>query len=437
MRIVIAGAGEVGYNLARELSHNYEVIVIENDERKADEVDKLNVEVIRGNAASPSVLSKADVGNADIFIGVTGNDEANLIAGIAARKLGVKKTIVRVGNPEYVDKPIVKDHFMGYDVVICPQLALASAIANLVTIPGAVDFVSFSGGKVDMVEIIIPKGSPVAGKKVAELPLPENVILTAVYRNGELIVPRGDTELREGDKVAVVGTWESIGKMTRVFGDPVVKNVVIFGGGIVGSYVARILDKSNLNIKIIDSNPEVCESLCRVLKRTRVIIGDATDLDLLMEEEVGKSDVAIATTESDGKNLLVSLLAKSLGAKKAIARVEKVGYAKLFEKVGVDAALSPRKITYAEVIKNLRLMDVHTLAELGGEAAVLEVSVKSEKLSGRRIRDIKLPKRAIIGAILRGDECLIPKGETELRLGDKLLVFTTWEDIEEVEDRLS
>jgi len=434
MLIVIAGAGEVGYNLAKDLSHNYEVIVIESDVRKADEVSNLNVEVVQGNAATLDVLKKARVDEADIFLAVTGHDEVNLLAGLAAKKLGAKKTIVRVGNPEYVNKPIMKDHPMGYDLVICPQLALASAMANLVTIPGAVDFVSFSGGKIDMIEIVISPNSPVAGKRVAELNLPENIILMAVYRNGDLIVPRGDTELLEGDRIAVVGTFESIAKIKEVFGDPVVRNVVIFGGGVVGSYVARILDKSNLNIKLIDSNPEVCENLCRFLKRTRVIIGDATDLDLLVEEEVGKSDVVIATTENDGKNLLISLLSKNLGAKKAIAKVDKGSYVNLFEKVGVDAALSPRRITYAEVLKQLRFMHVETLAEVGmGEAAVLEVEVKNEKLSGIKIKDIELPKKSIIGGILRGDECLIPRGETEIRAGDRLLVFTTWDQIEEVE----
>jgi len=434
MLIVIAGAGEVGYNLAKDLSHNYEVIVIENDVRKADEVSNLNVEVVQGNAATFKVLKKARIDEASVFLAVTGNDEVNLLAGLAAKKLGAERTIVRVGNPEYVDKPIVKDHPMGFDLVICPQLALASAIANLVTIPGAVDFVSFSGGKIDMIEIIIPPDSPVAGKKVAELNLPENVILMAVYRNGDLIVPRGDTELLEGDRITVVGTFESIAKIKGVFGDPIVRNVVIFGGGVVGSYVARILDKSNLNIKLIDSNPEVCENLCRFLKRTRVIIGDATDLDLLVEEEVGKSDVVIATTENDGKNLLISLLSKNLGAKKAIAKVDKGSYVNLFEKVGVDAALSPRRITYAEVLKQLRLMHVETLAEVGmGEAAVLEVEVKNVKLSGKKIKDIELPENSIIGGILRGSECLIPRGETEIKAGDRLLVFTTWDQIEDVE----
>lgn len=191
MQIIIAGAGEVGFNIARDLAYTHDVYVIENDERKISEVSKLNVEVVEGNAANIQVLKQAKVDEADIFLGVTGDDEVNLLAGLAAKKLGAKKTIIRVGNPEYVDKPIVMDHPIGYDLLICPQLALASEIVNLITIPGAVDFVTFSGGKIDMVEISITSRSGVAGKRVAELHLPGNVIITAIYRNGELIVPKG------------------------------------------------------------------------------------------------------------------------------------------------------------------------------------------------------------------------------------------------------
>lgn len=436
MQIVIAGAGEVGFNIAKDLAYAHDVYVIENDERKITEISKLNVEVIEGNAANIEILKRAKIDEADIFLGVTGDDEVNLLAGLAAKKLGAKKTIIRVGNPEYVDKPIVMDHPIGYDLLICPQLALASEIVNLITIPGAVDFVTFSGGKIDMVEISITSRSGVGGKRISELHLPGNVIITAIYRNGELIVPKGETVLKEGDRLAIVGTMEDLSRIRGIFGEQVARNVVIFGGGTVGGYIARLLDRSNIHIKLIDSSPSVCETLCSVLKRTKVIIGDATDLDLLVEEEIGKSDVVIATTDSDEKNLLVSLLAKSLGARKAIVKVDRGMYVKLFEKVGVDVALSPRRITYNEVMKHLHLMNVHTIAEIGkGEAAVLEIEVR-EKLSGKMIRELKMPKGAIIGAILRGDDCLIPKGDTKIYTGDKLLVITTWGEMDRVEKAL-
>ncbi len=432
MRIVIAGAGEVGLNLAKALSEKNEVYVIDRDEEKIEYIKDLNVEAIKGNAANLEILNKANIKKADIFIGVTGNDEVNLLSGLAAKKFGVNKTIVRVGNPEYVNKPFVVNHPMGFDLVVCPQLALANEVSNLITIPGAIEVISFSGGKVEMVEFVVEENSSIAGKKIAELNLPPNVIITAICRENELILPRGDTEILVGDKVAIVGKPEDLLKIRGYFGKPVVKNVVIFGGGTIGSYVARILDKSNLNIKLIDSNPEVCENLCSILKRTRVIIGDATDLDFLIEEEIGKSDVVVSTTESDEKNLLICLLAKSLGAKKAIAKVEKGVYVKLFEKVGIDVALNPRKVTFYEVMKHLRLMQTHTLVDVSG-MTILEISVEKEDLSGKKIAEISLPKKSIIGGILRGEECLIPKGDTTLKMGDKLLIFTTWDEIDRIE----
>ncbi len=432
MRIVIAGAGEVGLNLAKALSEKNEVYVIDKDEEKIEYIKDLNVEAIKGNAANLEILNKANIKKANIFIGVTGNDEVNLLSGLAAKKFGVNKTIVRVGNPEYVNKPFVVNHPMGFDLIVCPQLALANEVSNLITIPGAIEVVSFSGGKVEMVEFVVEENSSIAGKKIAELNLPPNVIITAICREDELILPRGDTEILVGDKVAIVGKPEDLLKIRGYFGKPVVKNVVIFGGGTIGSYVARILDKSNLNIKLIDSNPEVCENLCSILKRTRVIIGDATDLDFLIEEEIGKSDVVVSTTESDEKNLLICLLAKSLGAKKAIAKVEKGVYVKLFEKVGIDVALNPRKVTFYEVMKHLRLMQTHTLVDVSG-MTILEISVEKEDLSGKKIAEISLPKKSIIGGVLRGEECLIPKGDTTLKMGDKLLIFTTWDEIDRIE----
>jgi trk system potassium uptake protein TrkA len=434
MHIVIAGAGEVGYNLARVLSENHDVFVIEKDEEKVEAIRNLNVEVIQGNAANVNVLKKADIGKADVFLGVTGSDEVNLLAGIAARRLGAKKIIVRVGNPEYVEKPIVKDHPMGYDLIVCPQLALANEVVNLVMIPGAVEFISLSGGKADMVEVLVSEDSPIVGKKISELNLPRNVIITAIYRDNDLIVPRGDTTIEVGDKIVIFGSHEDIAKIKKTLGNLIVKNVVIFGGGTIGTYIARMLDNSNLNIKIIDSDMKVCEQLSTILKRVKVVFGDATDLDFLIEEDIGKSDVVVATTESDEKNLLISLLSKSLGAKKAVAKVEKGSYVKLFERVGVDVALSPRRVTFIEVMKHLRLVDIRTIVDVSHEATVLEVSVKNREISGKRIRDIKLPKRSIIGGILRGDECLIPRGDTEIRFGDKLLIFTTWDEIDKIEE---
>ncbi len=433
MRIVIAGAGEVGFSLAQSLADKYDVYIIEENPSRCEAVSDLDVVVVNGNAANINVLKSASVENADVFLAVTGNDEVNLLAGIAARKLGAKKVIVRVENPEYVDKPIVRDHPLGYDVVICPQLALAQEAARLVGIPGAIEIVTFSGGRVEMIEVQIMENSKADGCKVKDLKLPPNVVITSIYRNGEVIIPRGDTVLRKGDRVAIVGKTAEIEKLRGIFGPPVVKRVTIFGAGTIGSYVAKILQKGRISVKLVESRRDRCEHISEVLSGVKVVCGDATDIEFLVEEEIGKSDAVVATTESDEKNLLICLLAKNLGAKTAIAKVEKKEYVRLFEAVGVDAALNPRRVTYNEVMKLLRRMQIETVAEIEG-AAVVEIVVKNPKLVGMKLKDINLPKSAIVGAVVRGDECLIPRGDTELQLGDRLLVFTTWDELEVVEE---
>ncbi len=432
MHVVIAGAGEVGRNLALALAEKHDVYVIERDVGKYEEILNLDVEAIHGNAANVRTLQMAGIDKADLFLAVTGNDEVNLLSGIAAKKLGAREVIARVENPEYVDKPIVKNNPIGLDVIICPQLALAQEAARLIGMPGAVEIITFSGGKVEMIEIQIAENAFAAGRRIRELNLPQSVVVTSIYRNGEVLIPRGDTLLKKGDRVAVVGRIEDVEAIRDLFGPPVVKRVAIFGAGTVGSYIARILDRSRVSVKIIDSRQERCESLYRHITRVKVVCGDATNMDLLVEEEIGKSDVVVATTESDERNLLLSLLSKNLGAKMSIAKVEKMEYIRLFETVGVDVALNPRRVTYNEVMKLLGKMGVETLAEIEG-TAVLEVAVRNRKLAGRKLRDLKLPENSVVGAIVRGEECLIPRGDTAIQLGDKLLIFTTWDEMEEIE----
>ncbi|WP_290598150.1 NAD-binding protein, partial [Archaeoglobus sp. JdFR-39] len=226
---------------------------------------------------------------------------------------------------------------------------------------------------------------------------------------------------------------EDIEALKGVFGPPVTRRVVIFGAGTIGSYIARILGKGRMSVKLIESSMEKCESLSAELENVKIVCGDATDLEFLVEEEVGKSDAVVATTESDEKNLLISLLSKNLGARTAIAKVEKREYVKLFEAVGVDVALNPRSVTYHEVNKLLRRMQIETVAEIEG-TAVIEVVVKNPKLVGKSFKELDLPEDAIIGTVVRREECLIPRGDTRLELNDRLLVFARWDEIEKIEE---
>ncbi len=434
MRIVIAGAGEVGYNLAASLAGRHEIILIEKDEDKLKEASNLDVYAIKGNAANPKILKAAEVEKADLFLGVTGNDEVNLVAGIVAKKLGANKVVVRVENPEYVEEPIVKNHPLGYDVVICPQLALAQEIVKLVGMRGALEVHSLSNGKVEMVEVLVKEDSIVNNREIRSLNLPPNVVIATIYRDGEIIIPSGDTVLKSGDRVAIVGRSGTLKELTGLFDFSETRKVTIFGAGAIGMHVAKMLS-SLVKIKLIESNPEKCKYLAESIENVKVVCGDATDLNLLREEKIGESDIVIATTESDEKNLLISLLSKSMGAKKSIAKVEKGSYVKLFEAAGVDIALNPRTITYREVLKLIE--GITSEVKEIGNINVVEVVVKNPRVAKKKLKEIDIPKNVLIGAILRNDDCLIPRGDTEIQLNDVLLIFTNWENIEKIEEIFS
>jgi trk system potassium uptake protein TrkA len=428
MHIVIAGAGEVGYNLAKVLCEHHDVYVLEIDERKIETLSNLNVSVVKGNSANLNVLKSVGVDRADVFLAVTGNDEVNMLSGVLARRLGARKVVVRVGNPEYVDKPVIRDHPLGFDLVVCPQLVLANEIANILMIPGFVEFITLSGGEANVFEVKAGRG--IAGKTISNLNLPKNVLVVAIFRGEEIVIPRGETVIEEGDVLVVLGKMKELMKI-EAFGKPLVKNVTIFGGGTVGSYIAKILEMGRFNVTLADSKLERCEVLGETLSKTKVVYGDATDVEFLEEIEVGKSDVVIATTESDERNLMISLLCKSMGAKKAIAKVEKGEYVKIFERVGVDYALSPRRVTFLELMKYLRLMDIRSIADVRHRIAVLEFIAK--KVDGVRIADLRLPSCAIVGGIIKNGSFTIPKGDTVVNRGDRILVFATWECMEELE----
>ena len=431
MRIIIAGAGEVGFNIAKDLAEKYHVTVIEKDETKAAEVDRLNVEVVKGNAANVRILKKAGVERSQMFIAVTGDDEINLLSALAAKRMGVNTVIVRVGNPEYADKPVVRGHPIGYDVLICPELVLAYDFAKLVTLPGSIEFAEFED--ITIVELSVKPDSPVANKKISEIEFPKNVIIAAIHRGDKIIVPKGETVIKPEDRIAVFGKSSEIEGLREIIGEQTAKSVVIVGAGTVGVYTAKLLERLNLNIKIIERDEKIAENALRELRKVKVVIGDATDMNMMIEEEIEKADVIIACTESDEKNLLVALLAKSLGVKKAFVRVNKKEYASLFEKVGVDAALSPRKSTYLEVMKILRMMKVKAVGEIKEGVIIIEIE---SGIDNKRVSQIKLPDNTIIAAVKRNGSIEVAKGDTVLRKSDLLYVLTTWENVEEVEKRL-
>ncbi|MDI9642714.1 MAG: Trk system potassium transporter TrkA [Archaeoglobales archaeon] len=433
MQIVIAGAGEVGYELAKSLSDKNDVYVIEKDKEKVDRLNELDVIAIKGNAANLNTLKEAKVEKADLFLSLTGNDEVNIISSLSAKKINPKlRVFVRVENLEYADKPVSRYHPLGFDVVVCPPLVLAQEIVELVGTPFASEVVTLSSGEMDIIEIQIEEQSPVVGKNFKDLDLPSGVVLASIQRNGDIILPKEDY-LKVGDRVVIVGNKEEVEKVRELFGQPIVRRATIFGTNEISSYIAEKLSRNKVSVKVVGSSKKACEELSEKLRGIRVACGDFLDLDFLSKEEIGKSNAVVALTDNDERNLLLSLLSKSLGAEKAIVKVEHEEYAKIFEKVGIDHALNPKRMTILEVQK-LLLMDkveVRTIADLSG-AVVMELVVENEKLNNKKLAEISLPKNSAIWAVIRNEKCLTPSEDLHLELGDRLIVRTTWDKVKKV-----
>ena len=439
MKIIIFGATDVGCLLATEFFEDHDITIIDKEENRTDEFDKLDISFIQGNASDIDVLKCADIKNADIFIACTAMDEANIVACLAAKRYGKIRTICFVSKEEYKNTLTYQktdDYFTDVfiDYIIWPEELLTQEIFRIVTVAHALDVENFADGKARLLEYKVKDNLSIAGKKIKDVGFTNDTIIVGITRDSQLFIPNGETEILANDKLIFMGTSHSLDILAGTFfhEKEQVKNVAIIGGGNVGLMLAQSLETLKIKTKIIEKNLDRCNCLAENLHNTLVINGDGTDLKLLDEEDIGSSDVIISVTNNDEKNLLCSLLAKQLGAKRVIARVSKVLNIPLFEKVGIDIAISPKNSAINEVRNDLQENDVDILATVEqGQGEVLEIGVLPE-FKGQKIMDLHMPKHAIIGTIDRNNSVIIPNGTTELQTGDILIIFTKAEDALEI-----
>ncbi len=440
MKAIIIGAGEVGYHIAKSLYLTNDVVIIDDDEEACQRADDLDVQVIQGNGANVSILSNV-LKNADLLVAVTGNDEVNIVACMAS-KLIVEdnkpiKTIARVTNPDYIDKPVAKRMQIGIDTMICPELALASEVADVLSIPSAIDAEVFAEGKVEMMEFVVTPDNILVGKEMQDLQLSDCCIVSALFRNAEVIIPHGSDTIKANDHMVVIGKPDTMKNIREVFGEVSGKRskILIIGGGVVGFYLANLINKNDVNLKIIDNNRERCECVADTLPDVLVLHGDGTDVNLLKEEGVHEMDVVIAVTDSDEKNMLCALLSKQLGAKKVIARADRSEYVPLFEMVGVDSAISPREATVNEVLKLTMGTGIEALTTIEGEKAdIIEyTALKKSKIVGKPLKKVKFPTGAIVSMVVHEDKTIVPRGDYTIKEGDRVVVFSLPSAVKDVE----
>ncbi|MBR1943616.1 Trk system potassium transporter TrkA [bacterium] len=442
MKIVIYGASEFGYLIANEFYQQHDVVVIDFEENKTDEFDKLDISYISGSAADINVLKQANAKSEDVFIACTPNDEANIVACGVAKRLSKAKTICFVSKEEYkrtftalrdiADAPFAT----AIDSVIWPEELLTEEIFRIVTVANALDVENFARGKAKLLEYKIEANSILVDKKVRDCKFPADTLIVGLTREGELFVPYGETILKEDDKAIFMGSSHSLDVLAgKFFHDKdVTRTVTIIGGGNVGLMLAKDLETLKIKVKIIEKNPKRCEYLSEVLSNALVLNGDGTNLELLNEEDIAESDVLISVTNNDEKNLLCSLLAKRLGVKRVISRVIKIFNIPLFEQVGIDIAVSTKFAALHEIKNEFSEKNIGILATVEqGKGEVLDIVIP-ENFETKKLMEIKLPTRAVVGIVSRKKRVIIPKGDTLIMPKDEIIVFTKNEDAQKIRD---
>ncbi len=432
MKIIIFGANELGLMIASEFYTNNDITVIDDENYKIEAFNKLDVGFISGNGSNIEVLKQANIKNADVFIACTSSDELNIVACLTAKRISNVRTMCFVRKEEYKSSlGIAKDAEYNYDFyidnVIWPEELMTQEIFRIITVAKALDVENFAGGKARLLEYKIAKNSMLVNSMVKTCNFPKDTLIVGITREGELFIPDGETVLHENDKVIFMGLSNSLDILAgRFFHEKeFVKTVAIIGGGNVGLKLAKSLEDLKLNIKIIELDEKRCEILAHELDNALVINGDGTDIGLLNEEEIAEADVVVSVTNNDEKNLLCSLLVKHMGAGRVISRVSKSINAPLFEKVGIDIAISSRTAALNEIKNSIEESNIDILAtveEGKGEVLVIEIPDKYET---KKIMDLKLPAKAIVGVIQRRKKIIIPNGATQVMSGDSLIIFTT------------
>ncbi|QYJ14512.1 Trk system potassium uptake protein TrkA [Rubrobacter xylanophilus DSM 9941] len=438
MRTVILGAGEVGFNTARMLSQEgHQVILVEQDEALVERVsEQLDALVIQGNGASPRVLSEAGIDDADLLVAATNSDEANIIGCLLAKTQGVRLTVARLHNPDYYDpeEPFAQET-LGIDFVIHTEQMAAKAIRTVLLVPGAVNLDTFAGERVAAAEVILEKGSPVVGRALRDVRLPAETLIVGIVREGEALVPGGDTVLEERDHILVV-TARPVSEAVRAVGADTapVREVVIYGGGRIGLRLALALEEAGMDVKVIERDERRARYVASQLRKGFVLHADALSEDFLLQERVDQADAFVAVTRDDRANLLAAMYARRLGARRTIAGISQGEFAPLADALGVDLTISPRLLAAEAILRFVRRGEVVNVALLESGAQMIELRVPQGcKVSGRPLAEVDFPEGAIIGAVIRDGEVLIPTGRDVLEPGDDVIVFAVERAVERVE----
>ncbi|MEW6079860.1 MAG: Trk system potassium transporter TrkA [Thermodesulfobacteriota bacterium] len=448
MKILIVGAGEVGFHIASRLSiENKDVVVIDRDAQSLRRVaDHTDVQTVIGSGSSPVVLQEAGIQEAEIVLAVTDSDETNLVACMMTNILSpTTRKLARVRNADFDGyHGLFKEQPPFIDTIINPEIEVVNTIERLINVPGAIEVADLAEGKLKLVGIRLSEASPYARQKLSDLSEKFGgrlFLVAAVVRHEKMIVPKGNTRLMPNDIVYFVSELETLGRSLKIFGKSAqpVKRAMIVGGGRLGLRLAKRFEASDIKTKIIDSDPARCARLAEEVHKTVVLQGDGSDQELLVEEHIENMDVVVSLTSDEQTNILISLLARRMGAANTVTKISKFNYIPLMSTIGVEQVVSPRLSAINSILQHIRKGKVLSAISLKEEQAeILEaVALSTSDLVGKPLKKLEMPKDTLVLAIIRGKEIIIPAGDSIINPEDRVIIFAHKHAIPKVEKLLS
>lgn len=452
MKVIVCGAGQVGFNIARYLAgENNDVTVIDQRPDLIRKIsDSLDVQAIVGHASHPPVLEQAGASDADMIIAVTHADEVNMVACQVAHSLfNVPTKVARVRNQSYL-QPIYgnlfsRDH-LPIDVIISPEIEVARAIIRRLQVPGALDVIPLANDRVRLIGVRCTEDTPLINTPIRQLAVlfPDlNIVLIGIIRQGRALVPTPEDQMLVGDEAYFVVDTQHIDRAMIAFGheEQEARRIVIFGGGNIGLFLAQQLEANHPGVttKVIELSKDRAEQVAKTLSRTVVLNGDVLDAEILEEANVASAETVVTVTNDDETNILSALLAKRYGARRAMALINKTAYSTLVSTLGVDVVISPRAITVSNILQHVRrgrIHAVHSLHEGFGELIEAD-ALETSSLVGKPLREIKLPNGVLVGAIVRESKVISPRGTTVIQANDRVILFAASEAVKKVEKMFS
>jgi trk system potassium uptake protein TrkA len=437
MRIFIVGAGEVGFHIASSLTkEGHDLVIIERDKEKVDRLQGLlDVLAVAADGCNPEILKSRGVDGADLFFAVSNDDAANVLAALTAKKLGAERCVVRLGEEYHGGNPLLRE--AGEIVPLYPERIVAEEITSLTRVPGVSKVRFFADGRLVLLQARPSSRADVYDRPLRDLDGPDGWVLTGVSRGGEILIPRGDTVLRPGDPLYAVGLTESIPEFLESLGvsSQPTRKVVIAGAGHVGRALTRLMVQEKIKVTVIQRGAGRAFELAAEVPDALVLRGDATDPGMLREAGMDDADFFVAATQDDETNILSSLLARELGARRAVTLYHRPEFLNVLRAARIDLPLSPRVMIAGTILRMVHRREILSLDLLeGGDAEVVEFQVPDRaKILKRQLMDLNFPRDAIVGAVIRGGEIFVPDGHFKFQKGDDALVFTLTQSLDALE----